>query len=142
MQSIKTKLAQAGVQGRPSAAPLPWFDLQGSPLDFSLSTALAGKPVNAETLEELGMQVGALYSRGGGWAGDHDVCFLRCCRAQHPAANVDIVQCHLPCGRQRCAPAVCVSPTHSTCFSIFHVVRGAAACCGCVCRCHCCTGAR
>jgi hypothetical protein len=27
-QSIKTKLAQAGVQGRPSAAPLPWFDLQ------------------------------------------------------------------------------------------------------------------
>lgn len=56
-QSIKTKLAQAGVKGRPSAAPLPWFDLQGSPLDFDLNKALKGQPVNADTLEQLGQEV-------------------------------------------------------------------------------------
>lgn len=56
-QSIKTKLAQAGVKGRPSSAPLPWFDLQGSPLDFDLNKALRGKAVNADTLEEIGQQV-------------------------------------------------------------------------------------
>jgi hypothetical protein len=27
-RSIRTKLTQAGVTGRPSAPPLPWFDLQ------------------------------------------------------------------------------------------------------------------
>lgn len=59
-QSIKTKLAQAGVKGRPSAAPLPWFDLQGSPLDFDLKRALKGQPVNADTLEQLGQEVGVL----------------------------------------------------------------------------------
>lgn len=56
-QSIKNKLAQAGVKGRPSAAALPWFDLQGSPLDFDLKKALKGQPVNADTLEQLGQQV-------------------------------------------------------------------------------------
>jgi hypothetical protein len=59
-QSIKTKLAQAGVKGRPSAAPLPWFDLQGSPLDFDLKKSLKGQPVNADTLEQLGQEVGVL----------------------------------------------------------------------------------
>lgn len=58
-KSIRTKLAQAGVKGRPSSAPLPWFDLQGSPLDFDLNKALKGQPANAETLEALGQQVGA-----------------------------------------------------------------------------------
>jgi hypothetical protein len=56
-QSIKTKLAQAGVKARPSAAALPWFDLQGSPLDFDLKKALKGQPVNAQTLEALGQEV-------------------------------------------------------------------------------------
>jgi hypothetical protein len=28
LELIRTKLAQAGVQGRPTAAQLPWFDLQ------------------------------------------------------------------------------------------------------------------
>lgn len=65
-QSIKTKLAQAGVKARPSAAVLPWFDLQGSPLDFDLKKALRGQPVNADTLEALGQEVGTrlpLYLR-------------------------------------------------------------------------------
>jgi hypothetical protein len=30
LQLIRNKLAQAGVQGRPTAAQLPWFDLQVS----------------------------------------------------------------------------------------------------------------
>lgn len=60
LNSIKSKLAGAGVQGQPSAASLPWFDLQGSPLDFDLHRALKGQQVTADTLEELGKQVGSL----------------------------------------------------------------------------------
>jgi hypothetical protein len=68
-KSIRTKLAQAGVKGRPSSAPLPWFDLQGSPLDFDLSKALQGQPANAETLEALGQQVGAGLCSACSWQG-------------------------------------------------------------------------
>lgn len=75
-RSIRTKLAQAGVSGRPSAAPLPWFDLQGSPLDFDLAKALRGQPVNADTLEQLGQQVGCLLVVSSGSAA---VCFVLCC---------------------------------------------------------------
>lgn len=93
-QSIKTKLAQAGVKGRPSAAPLPWFDLQGSPLDFSLSTALAGKPVNAETLEELGMQVGAAGHQGLGARG----MTFTCAAAGGISRRHTCMQCCVQCG--------------------------------------------
>ncbi|WIA19985.1 hypothetical protein OEZ85_005859 [Tetradesmus obliquus] len=63
LQLIRNKLQQAGVEGRPTAAALPWFDLQGNPMDFSLRSAMAGTPINADTLESLGEQVSLLHRR-------------------------------------------------------------------------------
>ncbi|KAF8063050.1 hcp [Scenedesmus sp. PABB004] len=62
-RGVRAQLAAAGVRGRPVAAPLPWFDLQGSPLDFDLRAAMRGQPINAETLEALGEQVSLLHRR-------------------------------------------------------------------------------
>ncbi|KAF6257770.1 Prismane-like protein [Scenedesmus sp. NREL 46B-D3] len=63
LELIRSKLAQAGVQGRPTAAQLPWFDLQGNPMDFSLRRAMQGQPIDADTLEKLGEQVSLLHRR-------------------------------------------------------------------------------
>jgi hydroxylamine reductase (hybrid-cluster protein) len=37
--------------------------VQGNPMDFSLRKAMAGQPINADTLEQLGEQVSLLHRR-------------------------------------------------------------------------------
>lgn len=75
---IRNKLAQAGVKGRPSAAALPWFDLQGNPMDFSLRAALGNKSINAETLEKLGEEVSSSCRTV--YVGNLLYCCNTCCR--------------------------------------------------------------
>jgi hypothetical protein len=60
VQAISSKLQAAGVKERPVAANLPWFDLHGSPINFSLKKTL--KDINEESLAKLGEEVGAVCS--------------------------------------------------------------------------------
>ena len=57
VESISSKLHAAGVKERPVAADLPWFDLHGNPINFSLKKTL--KDIDVESLAKLGEEVSA-----------------------------------------------------------------------------------
>lgn len=61
--AVKAQLKAAGISDRPTCAPLPWFDLQPAPLDFSLDAALQGATPTADNLAALGTQVSLLHRR-------------------------------------------------------------------------------
>jgi hypothetical protein len=60
---IVEKLRQAGVQGGPSAAQLPWFDRRPNPIDFSLASVYGGRQPGVEELERLGDEVSLLHRK-------------------------------------------------------------------------------